>query len=134
MVKYDENLVSQYSSWGAKKHILLYFKFFYLVISSEKNGISSKKFPNWGGGGGVCPLGNFPHLIPFFSEGVPNNNFQFQVIFHQPQKIPAHQMALLSVVIIPISYQSDLLSAKSGNHSLQLDFIRCLIYAIVALT
>ena len=25
-------------------------------------------------GGGVCPLGNFSHLIPFFSEGVPHNH------------------------------------------------------------
>ena len=38
----------------------------------KKNGISSKKFPYWGRGGGVFPRGNFSHIIPFFvSEDVP---------------------------------------------------------------
>ena len=38
----------------------------------QKNGISSKKFPYWGRG--VFPRGNFSHIIPFFSEDVPNLN------------------------------------------------------------
>ena len=27
----------------------------------------NRGFPNWGGGGGGPPLGNFSHIIPFFS-------------------------------------------------------------------
>ena len=51
---------------------LHYFKTLFPILkkihfwaSSEKNGISSKKFPYWGRGG-VCPRGNFSHIIPFF--------------------------------------------------------------------
>ena len=49
------------SSWGAKKHILLFWIFFVLGHLQKKNGISSKKFPYWGRGeGGSSHLGIFP--------------------------------------------------------------------------
>ena len=41
-----------------------------------------EKIPKLGeGGGGVCPLGNFSHLIPFFSEGVPKCDFGYRLIY-----------------------------------------------------
>ena len=45
-------------------------KNFRFGTSSEKNGISSKKFPYWGGGGGVCPRGNYSHIIPKSSQNL----------------------------------------------------------------
>ena len=48
------------SSWGAKKHILLFWIFCF-GTSSENNGISSKKFPYWGRGGGLPTWELFPH-------------------------------------------------------------------------
>ena len=31
----------------------------------------NRGFPNWGGEGGGRPLGNFSHIIPFFSDCYP---------------------------------------------------------------
>jgi len=49
------------SSWGAKKHILLFWKFF--VLGQKRYFV--EKIPILGEGGGVFPRGNFSHLIPF---------------------------------------------------------------------
>ena len=43
------------------KNIFYYFEIFCFGTSSEKNGILSKKFPYWGGGGrGSAHVGIFP--------------------------------------------------------------------------
>ena len=48
---------------------------------SEKNGIMWEKFPS---GGPPPPLWEFPHIIPFFSDHVPN---ALLCIFGQPGEI-----------------------------------------------
>ena len=49
------------SSWGAKKHILLFWKIF--VLGQKRYFV--EKIPILGEGGGVFPRGNFSHIIPF---------------------------------------------------------------------
>ena len=62
------------SSWGAKKHILLFWNFFVLGHLQKKTAFCRKN-SHTGGGGGVFPRGNYSHIIPFFvSEDVPKLN------------------------------------------------------------
>ena len=53
------------------KHILLFLKKICFGTSSEKKRYFVEKIPILGEGGGVCPRGNYSHIIPFFSEDVP---------------------------------------------------------------
>ena len=57
-------------------HIFLCFFPIQGLIKWQKNGKKMWTFPNWGEGGtwgGGPPLGNFSHIIPFFSDNVPNS-------------------------------------------------------------
>ena len=49
-----------------RKHVLFKKKIF-----RKKTVFLTWAFPYWGGGGGVCPYGNFSYVTPFFSEDVP---------------------------------------------------------------
>ena len=52
------------------------------------------KFPNWGVGGGGPPLGNFSHIILFFSDYALNSFMREQMFWYQYiRKPPSHLSA-----------------------------------------
>ena len=72
----------------------------------------NRGFPNWGGGGGGPPLGNFSHIIPFFLTAF---LMQIASIVFSVLVVSSASIVLIILTILPSLSRSNL--SKMGCHS-----------------